>query len=191
MFDIGSNYHSGLEFQQGWGWLVTIAVPIKDSGGSVVGIVACDFNGAMLYSQITPFVLKQLIIMALCLIIGALMVVFLSRLVFSPIRMISGPMTEISRGAGNLTVQIPVKSENEIMGLAVSFNAFMRKLRDMIFGNMRRAVGPDENRFDAEGRRGKTGRDPGRRCPKYRRNKGSCAQAGFHDDGILSRHSLA
>jgi methyl-accepting chemotaxis protein len=70
--------------------------------------------------------------MALCLIIGALMVVFLSRLVFSPIRMISGPMTEISRGAGNLTVQIPVKSENEIMGLAISFNAFMRKLREMI-----------------------------------------------------------
>lgn len=132
LFEKGTDYKSGLEYQTGWGWLITVAVPIKSADGSILGIVACDFDGAALRAQIVAYSIKQLVIAFICLVIGFLLQIVLSRLVFVPVRMISRPLKEISRGGGNLTVKIPVKEENEITVLACDFNHFLDKLREII-----------------------------------------------------------
>ena len=132
MFEKGIDYQSGLEYQNGWGWLITVAVPIKSADGSVLGIVACDFDGSALRAQIVAYSIKQLIVALICLAIGVLLQIVLSRLIFEPVRMISRPLKEISQGCGNLTLKIPVAEENEITVLASDFNRFLDKLRDII-----------------------------------------------------------
>jgi methyl-accepting chemotaxis protein len=132
LFDKGTEYRSGLEYQEGWGWLITVAVPIKNADGSILGIVACDFDGTALRAQIVAYAIKQLAIALVCLVIGFLLQIVLSRLVFEPVNMISRPLKEISRGGGNLTLKIPVTEENEITVLASDFNHFLDKLREII-----------------------------------------------------------
>lgn len=132
LFSDGTEYQSSLVKQEGWGWLITVAVPIRDSDGSVIGIVACDFDGATLHRQIVSFTLKQLIICVACLGFGAILLFFLSRLIFLPVREIAKPMKEIASGGGNLTREISVKTENEITVLAITFNGFVRKLREIV-----------------------------------------------------------
>lgn len=131
-FEKGTEYRSSLEYQEGWGWLVTVAVPIKDGTGSVLGIVACDFDGAMLHQQITAYSVKQGIIVLICLVLGFILQMLISRMIFRPVLLVSRPLKEISGGAGNLTMKIPVSTENEITSLAVDFNKFQDKLREII-----------------------------------------------------------
>ncbi|HNY23004.1 MAG TPA: methyl-accepting chemotaxis protein [Treponemataceae bacterium] len=131
-FASGKEYKSGLEKQDGWGWLITVCVPIRDPAGTVVGIVACDFDGAELQSNVVAFAMRQLVAVFVCVLLGFGMIFLVSRMLFDPLRLVSGPMKEISNGTGDLSVTIPVKKENEITGLAVSFNQFVAKLRDIV-----------------------------------------------------------
>ena len=131
-FDQGKTYASGLAHQDGWGWLITISTPIKDSSGAVIGIVACDFDGTELQRQIVSFVINQCLIAFFGLVIGILLLVFLLRMVFKPVEGITGPMREIAMGGGNLTMKIPVSAENEITVLATTFNNFQDKLREIV-----------------------------------------------------------
>ena len=131
-FDKGETYASGLAHQEGWGWLITISTPIKDASGTVIGIVACDFDGTYLRQQIVSFIIKQCLIVFFCLVIGILLLVFLLRMIFRPVEGITGPMREIALGGGNLTMKIPVSAENEITILATTFNKFLDTLREMV-----------------------------------------------------------
>jgi methyl-accepting chemotaxis protein len=131
-FDTGEITFSGLEYQSGWGWLLSIYVPIKDASGAVIGIVGCDFKGQTLHESIVGFIWRQAMVTLACFLLGLAFVWYLARLIFSPVRMIAGPMREIASGAGDLTREIPVRSVNEISVLAGDFNQFMLKLRDIV-----------------------------------------------------------
>ena len=131
-FDTGAITFSHLEYQTGWGWLLSIYVPIKDASGAVIGIVGCDFKGQTLRESIVGFVWRQVFVTLACFLLGLAFVWYLARLIFSPVRMIAGPMREIASGAGDLTREIPAHSVNEISVLAGDFNQFMRKLRDIV-----------------------------------------------------------
>jgi methyl-accepting chemotaxis protein len=131
-FDTGSVTFSGLEYQAGWGWLISIYAPIKDSSGAVLGVVGCDFQGSALHDRINGFILRQIIIAFGCFLLGLAFIWYLAGMVFSPVRLVAGPMREIASGTGDLTRQIPVLSVNEISVLAGDFNQFLKKLRGMV-----------------------------------------------------------
>lgn len=131
-FDKGVTTHSGLQFQDGWGWLISVYVPVKDAAGATIGVIGCDFAAADLHAWIVTFVRRQILVALACLVFGLLLVGYLTRLIFEPVRLIAGPMREISKGCGNLTMQIPVLAKNEISALAEDFNGFLRKLQEIV-----------------------------------------------------------
>jgi methyl-accepting chemotaxis protein len=56
------------------------------------------------------------------------------RAIAGPIREIRGQLESISQGDGDLTVQLQIKSHDEIGDLAAAFNRFVIKLREMVAG---------------------------------------------------------
>ncbi len=56
------------------------------------------------------------------------------RAIAGPIRQIRGQLEAISQGDGDLTVQLQIKSQDEIGDLATAFNRFVVKLREMVAG---------------------------------------------------------
>ncbi len=131
-YDTGTSHWSDLEYQEEWGWLISVYAPIKDSSGTVIGIVGCDFSGDTLERSIQSFLRTQFIIggIGLALVLG--LIGFLSSIIFTPIRKIAEPIGRISSGKGDLTLLVPVRGDHEISKLAKGFNLFQETLRGMI-----------------------------------------------------------
>jgi methyl-accepting chemotaxis protein len=128
----GKTESGNLVKQEGWGWLVSIYTPIKNSAGRTVGIAACDFDGEYLHNTIILNGKRQAAIGGISILLGLALILFLLRQIFSPIGRISVMLKEISMGEGDLTGRIDTGKEDEIGELAGYFNMTLDKIRKLI-----------------------------------------------------------
>jgi methyl-accepting chemotaxis protein len=130
---VSGNTESGnLVKQEGWGWLVSIYTPIRNSAGKIVGIAACDFDGEYLHNTIILNEERQAVIGGISVLLGLALVLFLLRQIFSPIGKISVMLKEISMGEGDLTGRIETDRNDEIGELAGYFNLTLDKIRNLV-----------------------------------------------------------
>jgi len=118
--------------QEGWGWIVSIYSPIKNSMGKIVGIAGCDFNGTNLHNSIVSEIKLQSIIGGVSIILGIALALFFMRMIFTPINNINVILKEISLGEGDLTKRININRNDEIQELATYFNMTLDKIRNLI-----------------------------------------------------------
>jgi len=128
----GKTESGNLVYQEGWGWLVSIYTPIKNSAGKIVGITGCDFNGGPLHNTITANIRRQTIIGVTSVLFGIALVLLLLRQIFSPLGRVNAILKEISMGEGDLTGRIKADQNNEMGELAGYFNLTMEKIRNLV-----------------------------------------------------------
>jgi methyl-accepting chemotaxis protein len=128
----GKTETGDLVYQEGWGWLVSIYSPLRNSAGKIVGIIACDFDGQYLHDSIRAEMKKQAIIGGISVCLGMALALFFMRMIFSPLDKINGILKEISMGEGDLTKRINIKKKNEIGELADYFNLTLDKIKNLI-----------------------------------------------------------
>ncbi|QLG88498.1 methyl-accepting chemotaxis protein [Chitinibacter bivalviorum] len=113
-----------------YGFLRSILVPMKSDKGItyVVGVdvdanqVKHDINSAMLSAGLTGLAM---------LIIAAIISLVLGKAIAMPLRRLRDMMESLTTGHGDLTIQLPVTSQDEIGQIALHVNAFMGQLRQM------------------------------------------------------------
>ncbi|TCI70257.1 MULTISPECIES: methyl-accepting chemotaxis protein [Exiguobacterium] len=86
-------------------------------------------SGAALFEQVQ---LTLIVIMAAAVIFTVLMMVFIFRSIFEPLKEFKVKMRELATSEGDLTTAIPVKRRDEFSGLARDFNQFLANLRQLI-----------------------------------------------------------
>lgn len=92
---------------------------------------------ARLTSELSAFA-SDLVHLALWLLFAALLVsgllvsALMVRTITTPLRTVTRTLREISDGEGDLTVQLPVQSQDEVGEFAHCFNTFVHKIRDAI-----------------------------------------------------------
>jgi methyl-accepting chemotaxis protein len=145
-----------LVYQEGWGWLVSIYSPIKNSAGKIVGITGCDFNGDHLRSTIVENTKRQIIIGIISVILGLALVMFLLRQIFSRLDKINSLLKEISMGEGDLTGRIKIRRHDEIGELAGFFNLTMEKIRNLVRTIKYKINGLNHTSFELSGSMSKT-----------------------------------
>jgi len=128
----GKTQTGHLVYQDGWGWLISVFTPIKNSAGNTVGIIACDFDGSHLHESIDAKKIRQVIIGVFFLLFGLTLIIFFLRQIFVPLGRINSILKEISMGEGDLTARIKAGGDNEIGELAVYFNTTLDKIRNLI-----------------------------------------------------------
>jgi methyl-accepting chemotaxis protein len=128
----GKTESGNLVHQGGWGWMVSVYAPIKNSAGKIVGIAACDFDGEYLHNTLVANRRRQEIIGVISVLLGLVLVLFFLRQIFSPIGKISVMLKEISMGEGDLTGRIKTDKDDEIGELAGYFNMTLDKIRNLI-----------------------------------------------------------
>jgi len=128
----GKTESGDLVDQEGWGWIVSIYSPIKNSSGKIVGIVGCDFDGTSLHNSIISEIRQQIIIGGISIALAIVLTLFFMRMIFSPINKINVILKEIAMGEGDLTKRININRKDEIEELAKYFNMTLDKIRNLV-----------------------------------------------------------
>jgi methyl-accepting chemotaxis protein len=142
--------------QEGWGWLVSVYAPIKNSAGKMVGIIGCDFDGEHLHSTIVTNNRRQVIIAGISVLFGLVLVLFLLRQIFLPLSRINSILKEISMGEGDLTGRIDANRDDEMGELAGYFNLTMEKIRNLVKIIKYKINGLNHTSFELSSNMGKT-----------------------------------
>jgi len=128
----GETESGNLVKQEGWGWLISVYTPIKNSAGKIVGVAACDFDGQYLHDTIIVNEEKQAVIGGVSVLLGLALILFLLKQIFTPIGRMSVMLKEISMGEGDLTGRIKTDKDDEIGELAGYFNLTLDKIRNLV-----------------------------------------------------------
>ncbi|MCL2720735.1 MAG: methyl-accepting chemotaxis protein [Treponema sp.] len=136
----GNTEVSGLVDQGEWGMLISIYTPIKNSAGTIVGLVSCDFDGEELHHAILEIEMQQIFTGLIAIAVGIVLLMFIIRMIFKPIKEINFILKEISQGDGDLTKRITNVKQNEIGELAKSFNLTLNKISNLII-SIKRGTG--------------------------------------------------
>ena len=114
-----------------YGYLRSAIVPLVTPGGFAY-TVGADVSAAEVDRAVAAAMSKMLITGALVLVVALAIAIWLGNAIASPIqRLIAVLGKSLATGSGDLTVTLPVESDDEIGQLARNFNAFMANLRDM------------------------------------------------------------
>ncbi|AEF86720.1 methyl-accepting chemotaxis protein [Treponema primitia ZAS-2] len=128
----GTQQSGGMVKQGGWGWLVSVYSPIKNSRGQMVGIVGCDFEAQSLFDMIQTQTIRQVALGVILSLIGIVITWFFLRALFSRLGTVSSILKSVSEGEGDLTKRITIKRMDEIGTLASFFNQTLDKIRNMV-----------------------------------------------------------
>ncbi|REK71747.1 methyl-accepting chemotaxis protein [Paenibacillus paeoniae] len=102
---------------------------IEDTSGKPVGLFGIDFDYDKMDDELGSMLLKSMLI-ALILSAGAILIItILVRLVIRPLRRLA-EVSELA-AAGDLTIAVNAKNNNEIGQLSKSFNAMIASLRNL------------------------------------------------------------
>ncbi|MDR1748069.1 MAG: methyl-accepting chemotaxis protein [Spirochaetaceae bacterium] len=104
-------------------WAVVVAVPEK----TVMAPILKLMYGAAL-------------ICVVMILAVAVIAFFLSRTIAKPIAAVALILKDISEGEGDLTVNIPAKSRDEVGELSTYFNETVKKIKSLVLGIKRQAV---------------------------------------------------
>ena len=124
--------NSGLVSQDDWGWQISTYHSIKNSRGKVVGFIGCDFNIEFIISAMYSKILTISILSVVFVVVGIIILMFMTRYVFDGMKNVSNAMEEISSGKADLTARVPVKGGEEVSHLAASCNKVMDSIANLM-----------------------------------------------------------
>ncbi len=130
----GTEHHEMYTSEE-WGTLISGYVPIKNSKGEVVAMLAADFDAEYVMDMLGQADKEMYRMLAVILIIGIITSVGMSYLIVRSIKRLNSKIQLIQEG--DLTVQIDVDSNNEVGNLAGSFRKMIDNMSSMI-QNIRR-----------------------------------------------------
>ena len=120
VLDTGKTISSELYDSGEFGMLVSGFAPIKNSAGSVVGVVGVDFSVEDVLASSQGFLVRMLVIMLIsCVIFGVVCVYLINRVVGKPIRELTEASRRVARG--DVSIELDINSQDEIGELARSF----------------------------------------------------------------------
>lgn len=115
-----------------WGSYYSAFAPIYGADGEVVAILGVDCSVDVIDAKVDDLKKKLITTEIIGALIALLFAAVVGRLTASSVKKIDKKMDELAHSDGDLTKQIELKSGDEIENVAVNFNEFIEKLRNML-----------------------------------------------------------
>lgn len=131
-FQKGVTGVSKIERQSDWGWQVSAYCPIRNSYGQVVGIIGCDYDVGYMQEMMKSKIILVVAVTAVFVILGGILVYFLTGYIFAALHKVSEAMYQISRGSADLTQKVKEQNTLEVGSLAVNCNLVIQRLADLV-----------------------------------------------------------
>ena len=107
-------------------------IPVKDFSGKLIGEILYLLNPSFLTKEIKKSFYQQLIILIPLIIIITLITIFILRNSLKPLKILGLKLKEFSEGEADLSIQLPVKSKDEIGFVSENFNKLINNLHENI-----------------------------------------------------------
>jgi methyl-accepting chemotaxis protein len=121
--------HTALSSEQ-YGNFRGLLFPLRAGNGEVY-VVGADVQAGAVRAAIDAAVLQALASGAALLLAAALISWWLGKTIAQPLLQLRDKLAELTGGAGDLTLQLPTRGNDEIAAIGRSFNTFMQQLRAM------------------------------------------------------------
>nr|WP_286900957.1 MULTISPECIES: methyl-accepting chemotaxis protein [Pseudomonas] len=123
--------HEGLQqsrFERDGETYLALSLPLRDLNWTLVA----EVPEAQIYAQVNQAVWLTSLIGAAVALLSLLLVVWLARGIVRPLRRVTGALTSIAQGGGDLTQRLDESRADELGDLARGFNRFLDSQRDLI-----------------------------------------------------------
>lgn len=128
-FQEGKPQVGSLTKDDAYGATLTAYVPIMNDG-NVIGVVGADFDGDAVFSLMNDNRNRLLMTGAAIWLAAAILLAIAARMLLKPLLRLQGAMEQVT--AGDLTVNLHVKGEDEISRLGRAFQRMTRLLSAML-----------------------------------------------------------
>ncbi|GAC43553.1 methyl-accepting chemotaxis protein [Paenibacillus popilliae] len=125
-------------YSDSMGKWITLLSPIVDDQGETIAIFGVDFNYSKINRDLNQMMWRNIAVGAVTGIAFILLVMWLIRKTIRPLNELAQMAKRAAKG--DLTVQIPVHSQDEIGVLSSSFNEMITDIRELI-GSMKETTG--------------------------------------------------
>ncbi|MBT9552093.1 MAG: HAMP domain-containing protein [Hydrogenophaga sp.] len=123
---VAKGEHHGWEDGQGW---VHLAAPVKVLDGIAPWSVVVSYPRAIAAAAAQQQLYAAITAAAVACALAAIFMTLLVRSLMRPLRNLGSTMDALAAGNTDLSVELPVKGNDELTVIARGFNAFARKLR--------------------------------------------------------------
>lgn len=116
-------------FSDEHGYWITFLSPITDANGNIIAIYGVDFDYKSVKKRLDSLVLETISIGIISIIISTLIIIYILRRSLKPLQLLADRAKEAA--AGDLTVNVPIKVDNEVGQAATAFNQMIMNLREL------------------------------------------------------------
>lgn len=114
------------------GDLITAYMPLVGSGGSVVGVVGCDYDASEVVARLNLALARTFQISFVCLVIGLIILNLVVRKVIRSLRKVDDKIYELVHNEGDLTQTLDVHTGDEMEMIAENVNELLRYIRGIM-----------------------------------------------------------
>lgn len=114
------------------GELISAYMPIKDSSGSVVGIVGCDYDASGVVERLDAIRKQTLGITVICLICALAIINIIVGKIIKNLNKVDGKIYELVNNEGDLTQTLEIHTGDEMELISKNVNALLGYIRNIM-----------------------------------------------------------
>lgn len=107
------------------GELITVYKPIKNSSGSIVGILGCDYDAGSVSAKLNTSRNQVVQICVVCLVVAIALLILITRGIMRNMRRVDNKLYDLVNNGGDLTQKLDIRSGDEMELIAGSVNSLL------------------------------------------------------------------
>lgn len=107
------------------GELITVYKPIKNSSGSIVGVLGCDYDASSVSVKLNTSRNQVVQICAVCLVVALALLILITRGIMRNMRRVDNKLYDLVNNGGDLTQKLDIHSGDEMELIAGSVNSLL------------------------------------------------------------------
>lgn len=126
-----SDVFSGTDYVQDYidptpdGDLITVYKPIKNSSGSIVGVLGCDYDAGSVSARLDASRNRVFQLCIICLVVALLFLILITRGIMRNMRRVDSKLYDLVNRGGDLTQKLDIHSGDEMELIAGSVNTLL------------------------------------------------------------------
>lgn len=114
------------------GELISAYMPVKDSSGTVVGIVGCDYDASGVVQRLGAILKQTIVITVICLICALAVINLIVGKIIKSLHKVDGKIYELVNNEGDLTQTLEIHTGDEMELISDNVNALLGYIRNIM-----------------------------------------------------------